>query len=143
MLSKQKISLILLLSKHKALPLLISYLFSSDQTSFLAQSFTSQVEYCALQQQIYTQSFSFLYFSSQQSQFQVPTTEPFVGTGADPGFNASTTHQQNPNYQPFRQHLRSRRSLTRGRSRGGYRTQVSVTKLGHRSVIITLHRVLY
>jgi hypothetical protein len=31
-----------------------------------------------------------------------------VGTGADPGFNASTTHQQNPNYRPFRQHLRSR-----------------------------------
>jgi hypothetical protein len=28
-----------------------------------------------------------------------------VGTGADPGFNASTVHQQNPNYQPFRQHL--------------------------------------
>jgi hypothetical protein len=27
--------------------------------------------------------------------------EPFVGTRADPGFNASTTHQQNPNYQPF------------------------------------------
>jgi hypothetical protein len=27
--------------------------------------------------------------------------EPFVGTGADPGFNASTTHQQNPNYGPF------------------------------------------
>jgi hypothetical protein len=31
-----------------------------------------------------------------------------VGTGADPGFNATTTHQQNPNYRPFRQHLRSR-----------------------------------
>jgi hypothetical protein len=31
-----------------------------------------------------------------------------VGTGADPGFNASTTHQQNPNYRPFRQHLQSR-----------------------------------
>jgi hypothetical protein len=27
--------------------------------------------------------------------------EPFVGTGADPGFNASTMHQQNPNYRPF------------------------------------------
>jgi hypothetical protein len=65
-----------------------------------------------------------------------------VGTGADPGFNASTMHQQNPNYRPFRQHLRSRCSLTRGRGRGGYRTQVSVTKLGHRSVIITLRRVL-
>jgi hypothetical protein len=32
----------------------------------------------------------------------------FVGTGADPGFNATTMHQQSPNYQPFRQHLRSR-----------------------------------
>jgi hypothetical protein len=28
---------------------------------------------------------------------------PFVGIGADPGFNATTAHQQNPNYQPFRQ----------------------------------------
>jgi hypothetical protein len=35
-----------------------------------------------------------LFFSSQQSQFQVPATEPFVGTGADPGFNASTTHNK-------------------------------------------------
>jgi transposase InsO family protein len=26
----------------------------------------------------------------------------------DPGFNTSTLHQQNPNYQPFWQHLRSR-----------------------------------
>jgi hypothetical protein len=31
---------------------------------------------------------SFFFFSSQQSQFQVPAMEPFVGTGADPGFNA-------------------------------------------------------
>jgi hypothetical protein len=28
-----------------------------------------------------------------------------VGTGADPGFNATIVHQQNPNYRPFRQHL--------------------------------------
>jgi hypothetical protein len=25
-----------------------------------------------------------------------------VGTGVDPGFNALTNHQQNPNYRPFR-----------------------------------------
>jgi hypothetical protein len=32
--------------------------------------------------------------------FYGSTTIPsFVGTGADPGFNASTMHQQNPNYQ--------------------------------------------
>jgi hypothetical protein len=31
-----------------------------------------------------------------------------VGTEADPGFNATRTHQKNPNYQPFRQYLRSR-----------------------------------
>jgi ribonuclease HI len=31
-----------------------------------------------------------------------------VGTGADPGFNAATTHQQNPNYRAFQQHLRSK-----------------------------------
>jgi hypothetical protein len=32
-------------------------------------------------------------------------THVFVGIGADLGFNATTTHQQNPNYQPFQQHL--------------------------------------
>jgi hypothetical protein len=31
-----------------------------------------------------------------------------VGIGADPGFNATTMHQQNPNYRPFQKHLRSR-----------------------------------
>jgi hypothetical protein len=31
-----------------------------------------------------------------------------VGTGADPGFNSTTTHQKNPNYRPFQKHLRSR-----------------------------------
>jgi hypothetical protein len=31
-----------------------------------------------------------------------------VGTGADPGFNVLTAHQQNPNYWPFWQHLRRR-----------------------------------
>jgi hypothetical protein len=43
---------------------------------------------------------SFRWF--QKSQFQVSTMEPFFGTRVDPGFNATTTHQQNPNYQPFR-----------------------------------------
>jgi hypothetical protein len=56
MLSKKKFPLILPLPEHKALR---SYLFSSDQVSFLAQSFASQLEYCALQQQIYAQSFLF------------------------------------------------------------------------------------
>jgi hypothetical protein len=55
---------------------------------------------------IFVQHFFFL--SSQQSQFQVPTTEPFVGTGADPGFNPTTMHQQNPNYRSFWQHMRRR-----------------------------------
>jgi hypothetical protein len=27
-----------------------------------------------------------------------------VGTGENPGFNASTMHQKNSNYRPFRQH---------------------------------------
>jgi hypothetical protein len=53
---KQKFPLILPLPEHKALR---SYLFSSDQVSFLAQSFAIQVEYYALQQQIYAQSFIF------------------------------------------------------------------------------------
>jgi hypothetical protein len=34
-----------------------------------------------------------------------PFPTPFFCTGADPRFNARTTHQQNPNYRPFRQHL--------------------------------------
>jgi hypothetical protein len=141
MLSKQKFPLYLLYLSTNLYFFQDLTSFSSDQFSFLAQSFTSQVEYCALHNRS-THKFYFLYFSSHQSQFQVPTMEPFVGTGEDPGFNASTMHQQNPNYRPFRQHLRSRCSLTRGRGKGGYRTQVFVTKLGHRSVIITLRKVL-
>jgi hypothetical protein len=43
--------------------------------------------------------------------------EPFVGTGADPGFNSNSA-PTNPNYWPFRQHLRSRCSLTRSSNRG-------------------------
>jgi hypothetical protein len=43
--------------------------------------------------------------------------EPFFGTGADPGFN-SYNAPTNPNYWPFRQHLRSRCSLTRSSNRG-------------------------
>ena len=53
-----------------------------------------------------------------------------VGTGADPGFNTSITHQQNPNYWPFQKHLWSRWSLTPGRGRGGCRTLVSATLAG-------------
>jgi hypothetical protein len=59
-----------------------------------------------------------------------------------PRFNARTTHQQNTNYRPFLQHLWSRWSLTQGRGRGSCRTQVSTTKLGHRSVITILNREL-
>jgi hypothetical protein len=103
-LSKQKFPLILPLSEHKDLR---SYLFPSDQTSLLSTNIhKSSRVLCTRAIDLRTELS--LFFSSQQSQFQVPTTEPFVGTGADPGFNASTTHQQNPNYQPFWQHLRSR-----------------------------------
>jgi hypothetical protein len=35
------------------------------------------------------------------------------GRGENLGFNATTMHQQNPNYQPFQQHLRGKCSLTR------------------------------
>jgi hypothetical protein len=40
----------------------------------------------------------------------VPTIENsgYVGTGADPGFNTTRMHQQNPSYWPFQEHLRSR-----------------------------------
>jgi hypothetical protein len=55
-LSKKKFPLILPLLEHKALR---SYLILSDPVYFLAQSFTSQVEYCTLQQQIYAQIFLF------------------------------------------------------------------------------------
>jgi hypothetical protein len=34
--------------------------------------------------------------------------EYVVGIGADPGFNATITHQKIPNYRPFWKHLRSR-----------------------------------
>jgi hypothetical protein len=88
-ISKHTFSLIIPFSEHKSS---ISYLFSSDQTSLLNTELHKSI-------------LCFLLFSSQQSQFQVLA---FVGTGADPGFNASTMHQKNPNYWPFRQHLRSR-----------------------------------
>jgi hypothetical protein len=52
-------------------------------------------------QKIYTHSFSFLYLISQQSQFQVSATEPFVGTGADPGFNAQQHTSKTLNTIPF------------------------------------------
>jgi len=55
------------------------------------------------------------------------TNSLVVGIGVDPRFNASTTHQQKPNYWPFWKHLQRRWSLTRGRGRGGCRTQVSTT----------------
>jgi hypothetical protein len=103
-LSKQKFPLILPLSEHKALR---SYLFSSDLTSLLSTELHKSSRILRTTTTDLRTKLS-LFFSSQQSQFQVPTTEPFVGTGADPGFNASTMHQQNPNYRPFRQHLRSR-----------------------------------
>jgi hypothetical protein len=62
MLLKQKISLILPLLKHKALSLLRSYLFSSNWVSFLAHTFAIQVEYCTLQNHIYTRDS--LFFTS-------------------------------------------------------------------------------
>jgi hypothetical protein len=37
-----------------------------------------------------------------------PTSIIVFGTGSDLGFNATTTHQQNPNYRSFQKHLRSR-----------------------------------
>ena len=44
---------------------------------------------------------SLFFFSSQQSQFQVPTTEPFVGTGPDPGFNAQEHTNKSLTTSPF------------------------------------------
>jgi hypothetical protein len=38
----------------------------------------------------------FLFLSSQQSQFQVPTMEPFVSTGVDPGFNTYNNTPKKP-----------------------------------------------
>jgi len=49
--------------------------------------------------QIFAQSLFFLGY--QQSHFQVSSTEPFVGTGVDPGFNATTLHQKILNTDPF------------------------------------------
>jgi hypothetical protein len=137
MLSKQKFSLILILSKNKALPLF----FRSD--FFLSTEFrkssrvlrTSVVDLCK------ELLFSLLQFPTIT--VSSPDNITICCHGGRPRVQCLTTHQQNPNYQPFQQHLRSRRSLTRGRRRGGYRTHVIVTKLGHRYVIITLHILLY
>ena len=103
-LSKQKFPLILPLSEHKDLR---SYLFSSYLISFLSIELRKSSRIlCTTTTDLRTKLS--LFFNSQQSQFQVPIIEPFVGTGADPGFNVATMHQHNPNYHPFRQHLRSR-----------------------------------
>ena len=82
----------------------------------------------------------FLFLSSQQSQFQIPTMEPFVGIGVDPGFNATTMHQQNSNYWPFQQHLQRRWILTWGRGKGGCRTPVS-TNLAGTQICDSIHLI--
>jgi hypothetical protein len=48
---------------------------------------------------IFAQRFFFL--SSQQSQFQVPATEPFFVTGADPSFNAQERTNKTLTIDPF------------------------------------------
>ena len=47
-----------------------------------------------------------------------------------PEVQCSRAHKQSPNYRPFQQHLGSRWSLTRGRGKGGFKTQVSETLAG-------------
>jgi hypothetical protein len=42
---------------------------------------------------------------SRSNMTKDPQNLVIVGTGADPGFNATTAHQQNPNYRPFMKHL--------------------------------------
>jgi hypothetical protein len=44
---------------------------------------------------------SFFFLSSQQSQFQVLTTKPFVGTGENPGFNAQEHTNKALTTSPF------------------------------------------
>jgi hypothetical protein len=44
---------------------------------------------------------SFFFFSSQQSQFQVSAMEPFVGTRADPRFNADEGTNKTLATDPF------------------------------------------
>jgi hypothetical protein len=69
-LSKQNFSLILPLSKHKAL---IYYLFSSDRASFLSTELrNSSRVLCPKAIDLRTELY--LFFSSQQSQFQVLAT---------------------------------------------------------------------
>jgi hypothetical protein len=82
----------------------ISYLFSSDMNSLLSTEIHKSSRILRTRE-TYLRTKISLFFSSQQSQFQVPTTKPFVGIGADPGFNTSTMHQQKPNYRPFWKHL--------------------------------------
>jgi hypothetical protein len=110
-LVKQNFPLILLLQCTKLSDLQILPLF------FLAQSFHRSSRMLHTREtDLHTELSQFqvesLHKASSSSvptiTVSVPATEPFVGTGVDPGFNTTTTHQQNPNYRPFRQHLRSR-----------------------------------
>ena len=82
--------------------------FRSD-LSFSAQSFVGQVEYCALGKQIYAQS---LFLTNLLLLLQFPAITvlgPNNGTicwhRGRPRVQRSRVHQQNPNYQPFWQHL--------------------------------------
>jgi hypothetical protein len=87
-LSKKKFPLFLPLSEHKDL---ISYLFLQMRLPSLTTELRKSSRILRTTTTDLCTEIS-LFFSSQQSQFQVPTTEPIVVTGVDPRFNASTTH---------------------------------------------------
>ena len=73
---KKKFPLILPLPEHKALR---SYIFSSDRTSLFSTELHKSCRIlCTTTTDLRTNIF--LFFSSQQSQFQVPAMKPFFGT---------------------------------------------------------------
>jgi hypothetical protein len=79
--------------------------FSSDLTYFLAQSYTGQTEHCALGQQIYTHSLFhtklLLLLQFPSIIVPIPTTEPFIGTGAGLGFNDQERTNKTLTTNPF------------------------------------------
>jgi hypothetical protein len=68
--------------------------------------------------------------------------EPFVGIGADPGFNATREHQQNPNYGPFGNTCEADEVSLEVEAGVVAGLKCLQPKLGHRSVIISLTKHL-
>jgi hypothetical protein len=65
-----------------------------------------------------------------------------IGTRADPGFNATKTHQKNPNYRPFGNTYEVDEVSPEVEAGVVAGLKCLQPYLGHRSVIIILNRAL-